>query len=97
MFIQLYIDNMIKNKECKKDGVQSKVVDPILPVIAEQIHATHWQVEMLFTVYIFTMVIMMLPSGILDGAEVAVSMSIVAIVIISMNITSERNMSKKVC
>ncbi len=41
------------------------VVDPILPVIAEQIHATHWQVEMLFTAYIFTMAIMMLPSGIL--------------------------------
>lgn len=43
------------------------VVDPILPTIAEQIGASHWQVEMLFTAYIFTMAIMMLPSGILSG------------------------------
>lgn len=39
------------------------VVDPILPSIAEQIGATHWQVEMLFTAYILTMAIMMLPAG----------------------------------
>lgn len=39
------------------------VVDPILPIISEQIGATHWQVEMLFTAYIFTMAIMMIPSG----------------------------------
>lgn len=39
------------------------VVDPILPVIAESIGATHWQVEMLFTAYIFTMAIMMIPVG----------------------------------
>ncbi|MBA2876653.1 MFS transporter [Thermaerobacillus caldiproteolyticus] len=39
------------------------IVDPILPMIAESIGATHWQVEMLFTAYIFTMAIMMIPSG----------------------------------
>ncbi|MFC7441731.1 MFS transporter [Laceyella putida] len=43
------------------------VVDPILPIIAEQIGATHWQVEMLFTAYIFTMAFMMIPSGLLTG------------------------------
>lgn len=43
------------------------VVDPILPVIAEQIGASHWQVEMLFTTYIFTMAVMMLPSGLMAG------------------------------
>ncbi|MTH55666.1 MFS transporter [Bacillus mangrovi] len=41
------------------------VVDPILPVIAEQIGATHWQVEMLFTAYLLTMAIMMIPAGLL--------------------------------
>ena len=41
------------------------VVDPILPVIAKSIGATGSQVEMLFTAYIFTMAIMMIPSGIL--------------------------------
>lgn len=41
------------------------VVDPILPVIAEQIGASHWQVEMLFTAYIFIMSVMMIPAGIL--------------------------------
>ncbi|WP_077622856.1 MFS transporter [Sediminibacillus massiliensis] len=40
------------------------IVDPILPVIAEHIGATHWQVEMLFTAYILTMSIMMIPAGI---------------------------------
>lgn len=40
------------------------VVDPILPSIAEQIGASHWQVEMLFTAYILTMAIMMLPAGV---------------------------------
>ncbi len=39
------------------------IVDPILPMIAKNIGATHWQVEMLFTAYIFTMAIMMIPSG----------------------------------
>ncbi len=43
------------------------VVDPLLPVIAEQIGASHWQVEMLFTAYIFTMAVMMLPAGLLAG------------------------------
>lgn len=41
------------------------VVDPILPIIANQIGATHWQVEMLFTSYILMMSIIMVPSGIL--------------------------------
>jgi hypothetical protein len=41
------------------------VVDPILPVIVEQIGASHWQVEMLFTAYIFIMSVMMIPAGIL--------------------------------
>ncbi len=39
------------------------IVDPILPVIAESIGATHWQVEMLFTAYILTMAVMMIPVG----------------------------------
>jgi ACDE family multidrug resistance protein len=39
------------------------VVDPILPVIAEKIGTSHWQVEMLFTAYIFTMAFMMIPAG----------------------------------
>jgi ACDE family multidrug resistance protein len=43
------------------------VVDPILPVIADQIGASHWQVELLFTAYIFTMAFMMIPSGLLVG------------------------------
>ncbi|MFQ3545465.1 MFS transporter [Halobacillus rhizosphaerae] len=43
------------------------VVDPILPVIAKQIGASHWQVEMLFTAYIFTMAIMMIPASLLAG------------------------------
>lgn len=43
------------------------VVDPILPVIAEQIGASHWQVEMLFTTYIFMMSVIMIPSGILSA------------------------------
>ncbi len=40
------------------------IVDPILPTIAEQIGANHWQVEMLFTAYILTMAVMMIPAGI---------------------------------
>lgn len=41
------------------------VVDPILPTIVESFGASHWQVEMLFTSYIFMMAFMMLPAGIL--------------------------------
>lgn len=60
------------------------VVDPILPIIAEQIGATHWQVEMLFTAYIFTMAFMMIPSGILasrvgDKRMMVVGLSIVTV------------------
>lgn len=40
------------------------IVDPILPSIAESIGATHSQVELLFTSYIFVMAIMMIPLGI---------------------------------
>ncbi|MCG3056302.1 hypothetical protein KZ287_29480, partial [Escherichia coli] len=36
------------------------VVDPILPEIAAQIGASHWQVEMLFTSYLLMMAIMMI-------------------------------------
>jgi MFS family permease len=41
------------------------VVDPILPIIAKQIGASNWQVEMLFTAYIFTMALLMIPSGLM--------------------------------
>ncbi|EKL0520050.1 multidrug efflux MFS transporter MdrL [Listeria monocytogenes] len=43
------------------------VVDPLLPSIAESIGASHSQVEMLFTAYIFTMAIMIIPIGIVAG------------------------------
>lgn len=43
------------------------VVDPLLPIIAESIGASSWQVEMLFTAYILTMSFMMLPSGIISN------------------------------
>ncbi|CAB3393788.1 MFS transporter [Kyrpidia spormannii] len=41
------------------------VVDPLLPVIAAQIGAAKWQIELLFTTYIFMMAIVMIPAGIL--------------------------------
>lgn len=41
------------------------VVDPILPDIAMKLGANHWQVEMLFSAYIFMMAFMMLPAGVL--------------------------------
>ncbi|AQR78024.1 MFS transporter [Paenibacillus larvae] len=43
------------------------VVDPILPVIAEQIGANEWQVEMLFTAYILVLSLMMIPAGLLSA------------------------------
>lgn len=43
------------------------VVDPLLPVIAAQIGAKHWEVEMLFTAYILTMAFIMIPAGIAAG------------------------------
>ncbi|MGD8190441.1 MFS transporter [Brevibacillus ginsengisoli] len=60
------------------------VVDPILPIIAEQIGATHWQVEMLFTAYIFTMAFMMIPAGLLanragDKRLMVIGLSIVTV------------------
>ncbi|XER05132.1 hypothetical protein SRRS_06130 [Sporomusa rhizae] len=39
------------------------VVDPILPIIAKQLGAKHWEIEMLFTAYIFTMAFIMIPAG----------------------------------
>jgi len=41
------------------------VVDPILPDIAQHLGATNWQVELLFTTYIFMMALIMIPSGML--------------------------------
>ncbi|MBY0596127.1 MFS transporter [Bacillus bingmayongensis] len=60
------------------------VVDPILPIIAEKIGATHWQVEMLFTAYILTMAIMMLPAGLFaarfgDKRMMTIGLSIVTV------------------
>lgn len=60
------------------------VVDPILPAIAEQIGAKHWQVEMLFTSYILTMAVMMIPAGIFasrfgDKRMMAIGLAIVTV------------------
>lgn len=60
------------------------VVDPILPSIAEQIGASHWQVEMLFTSYIVIMAVMMVPSGILaarlgDKKMMVIGLGVVAV------------------
>jgi len=41
------------------------VVDPILPDIAQHLGANNWQVELLFTTYIFMMALIMIPAGIL--------------------------------
>ncbi|MGB3750749.1 MAG: MFS transporter [Arcobacteraceae bacterium] len=41
------------------------VVDPILPNIAKNLGATNWEVELLFSTYIFMMAIIMIPAGIL--------------------------------
>lgn len=43
------------------------VVDPVLPSIAASIGASHWQVELLFTSYIFVMACMMMPAGLLSS------------------------------
>ncbi|WP_195574555.1 MFS transporter [Paenibacillus sp. 1001270B_150601_E10] len=60
------------------------IVDPLLPIIAEQLGANHAQVEMLFTAYIFTMAIMMLPVGMLvskvgDKRMMVIGMAIVTV------------------
>ncbi|MBR2569434.1 MAG: MFS transporter [Paenibacillus sp.] len=60
------------------------IVDPLLPIIAEQLGANHAQVEMLFTAYIFTMAIMMLPVGMLvskvgDKRMMVMGMAIVTV------------------
>jgi len=41
------------------------VVDPILPNIAKNLGATNWQIELLFSTYVFMMALMMIPAGIL--------------------------------
>jgi MFS family permease len=60
------------------------VVDPILPVIAEQIGATHWQVEMLFTAYIFTMAFLMIPAGLLVGKLGDKRMMVIGLIIVAV-------------
>jgi len=60
------------------------VVDPILPSIAEQIGASHWQVEMLFSSYIFMMAIMMLPAGLLAGKFGDKPMMVTGLVIVTI-------------
>ncbi|QDF29657.1 MFS transporter [Halarcobacter anaerophilus] len=41
------------------------VVDPILPDIAKNLGANNWEVELLFSTYIFMMALIMIPAGIL--------------------------------
>ncbi|MBS2970277.1 MFS transporter [Metabacillus sp. KIGAM252] len=60
------------------------VVDPILPVIADQIGATHWQVELLFTAYILTMAIMMIPAGILASRFGDKKMMVIGLAIVTI-------------
>ncbi|RXJ68599.1 MFS transporter [Halarcobacter ebronensis] len=60
------------------------VVDPILPDIALKLGANHWQVEMLFSAYIFMMAFMMLPAGVLavkfgDKRVMATGLGLVAL------------------
>ena len=60
------------------------VVDPILPDIAFKLGANHWQVEMLFSAYIFMMALMMLPAGVLavkfgDKRVMATGLGLVAL------------------
>lgn len=60
------------------------VVDPILPDIAQHLGATSWQVELLFTTYIFMMALIMIPAGMLasklgDKRVMALGLAIVAI------------------
>ncbi|WP_205710946.1 MFS transporter [Isoptericola sp. BMS4] len=43
------------------------VVDPILPVIGEEIGATTWQIELLFTAYIAVMAVGMIPAVLATG------------------------------
>ncbi|PZR54273.1 MFS transporter [Xylanimonas oleitrophica] len=43
------------------------VVDPILPAIGEEIGATTWQIELLFTAYIAVMAIFMIPVTVATG------------------------------
>lgn len=43
------------------------VVDPILPIIGEEIGATTWQIELLFTAYIAVMAVGMIPAVLATG------------------------------
>lgn len=60
------------------------VVDPILPVIAEQIGANRWQIELLFTSYILMMAIMMIPSGILASRFGDKRMMVVGLAVVTL-------------
>lgn len=59
------------------------VVDPILPKIAEQLGANHWQVEMLFSAYILMMAFMMLPAGILATKYGDKNIMVIGLVLVS--------------
>lgn len=43
------------------------VVDPILPIIGQEIGASTWQIELLFTAYIAVMAIGMIPAVLATG------------------------------
>lgn len=60
------------------------VVDPLLPTIAKSIGANSWQIEMLFTAYIFTMAIMMIPSGIISTKLGNKKMMVIGLAIVTI-------------
>ncbi|TYR80596.1 MFS transporter [Priestia megaterium] len=60
------------------------VVDPILPEIAVQIGASHWEVEMLFTSYLLMMAIMMIPAGILASRIGDKRLMVVGLIIVTV-------------
>lgn len=60
------------------------VVDPILPVIAKQIGASHWQVELLFTAYIFIMSIMMIPAGIMASRVGDKKLMVIGLIVVTI-------------
>ncbi|GIG24497.1 MFS transporter [Cellulomonas denverensis] len=60
------------------------IVDPILPVIGEEIGASTWQIELLFTAYIAVMAVGMIPAVIATGrfgyrAILATGVTVVAV------------------
>ncbi|GAA0076648.1 MFS transporter [Clostridium sp. CTA-5] len=60
------------------------VVDPLLPIIAARIGASSWQIEMLFTAYILTMAIMMIPSGIISNRLGNKKMMVLGLIIVTI-------------